>query len=573
MIHELRIHGLGVIEDAVVPFAPGLTVLTGETGAGKTMLLTGLGLLMGARGDATVVREGRDRADVDGEWHLDDHGAAIRQLVEEVGAHLEEEDGSTALILGRTVAAEGRSRAFAGGRLVPSGTLAEITERLIAVHGQSDQLTLRDPRRQRELLDRFAGPAHLARLVDYRRTYREWRDAERERAELLAHRQDRDREAALMRNGIDEIAAVAPESDEDAHLKAKAAVLAHATDLMADVTVAHDLLVGGDETADVESVAQLLGRARRIVERAVTLDPQLVGHVARLDELLGSLDDAASELSSYLRGIEADPQLQTAVEERRQQISVLKRKYGPELADVLAWWAAAEEAVLAADSTDLRLEELTSAADRARAEVGVLAATLTDGRSKAAARLGKAVSKELHGLAMTDAELRIALDTAEAADDFSLEGADEVAMQLRPHAGSDFRPLGKGASGGELSRIMLALEVCLAGVDSVPTFVFDEVDAGIGGKVAVEVGRRLSRLARNAQVIVVTHLPQVAAFADRHVVVAKGSKGQVTSASVRVVEGDDRVQELVRMLSGLEGSASGAEHASELLALASRERQ
>ena len=376
-----------------------------------------------------------------------------------------------------------------------------------------------------------------------------------------------------MRNGIEEIAAVSPEPDEDAQLKAKAAVLAHATDLMADVTVAHDLLVGGDDSADVDSVAQLLGRARRIVERAVTLDPQLVAHVARLDELLGSLDEAASELSAYLRGLDADPQLQAAVEDRRQQISILKRKYGPELADVLTWWASAQDAVLAADSTDLRLEELTVVVERSRVGVETLAAALTDGRTKAAARLGKAVTKELHGLAMADAELRVAVDTASSTDEFGPDGADEVAMLLRPHAGSDFRPLGKGASGGELSRIMLALEVSLAGVDSVPTFVFDEVDAGIGGKVAVEVGRRLARLARSSQVIVVTHLPQVAAFADRHVVVAKGSKGQVTTASVQVVEGDERVQELVRMLSGLEGSASGAEHASELLALASQERQ
>ena len=572
MIHELRIHGLGVIEDAVVPFAPGLTVLTGETGAGKTMLLTGLGLLMGIKGDPGVVRAGSDRADVDGEWRITADSTAVLELLDELGARTEQDNGCTSLILGRSVAAEGRSRALAGGRIVPSGTLAEITERLIAVHGQSDQLMLRDHRRQRDLLDRFAGEAHLSRLAQFRAAYQGWRAIERERDELVGHRQERDREAALLRMGIDEIAAVQPEPDEDEHLKSKAAVLANATDLVAEMAAAHDLLVGGDDSAEEASAVDLVGQARRLVERAVGLDPAVAIHAARLDEALGSIDQAAGELAAYVRGIDAEPQLLAQVEERRQLLAALKRKYGPDLADVLSWWERAQRAVEEVDTTDLRLDRLDAELAGALARTLELAAHLSKGRRAAAKKLSAAVSDELHALAMSDAQLRIDVDTVSGTDSFSADGADDVVMLLRPHAGGEFRPLGKGASGGELSRIMLAIEVVLAGVESVPTFVFDEVDAGIGGKVAVEVGRRLARLARSAQVIVVTHLPQVAAFADRQVVVTKGSEGQVTSATVTVVEGDDRVQELVRMLSGLEGSASGAEHASELLELASRER-
>jgi DNA repair protein RecN (Recombination protein N) len=264
--------------------------------------------------------------------------------------------------------------------------------------------------------------------------------------------------------------------------------------------------------------------------------------------------------------------MQSVVEERRQVLSGLKRKYGPGLDDVLEWWAAAERTVGEVDGTQARIDELTKACSDLGDRVVEHAAAISEGRRVAALRFEADVTSELHALAMSDAELGVVVETADDPEQFTGDGADAIVMLLRPHQGSDFRPLGRGASGGELSRIMLAIEVVLAGVNSVPTFVFDEVDAGIGGKVAVEVGRRLARLSRTAQVIVVTHLPQVAAFADHHVVVTKDGDGRVTSASVTVVEGADRVSELVRMLSGLEGSASGAEHASELLALAERDR-
>jgi len=572
MIEELRIRGLGVIDEAVVPFAPGLTVLTGETGAGKTMVLSGLGLIMGGRADSGLVRADADRADVDGAWRIPvaEAGDLVARL-EEAGAEVEEDGDALLVLLGRSVAGGGRTRAFAGGRSVPAATLADVTEQLIAVHGQADQLMLRDPRRQRELLDLFGGPGVLALRMAFGADHARWRAVERELADLVEHRQDREREAALLRHGIDEIAAVEPAPGEDVALKAQATVLAHATDLLEAVGAAHALLVGGDGV-ESPSVADLLGQAQRSIERARGLDGGLEPVARALDDLAGAASVVAGELAEYARSADADPQRQAEVEQRRQALSDLKRRYGPELDDVLAWWAAAEESVAAVDGADERLAALTGEAAALREAVVAGAEALSRARGQAAHTFAAAVTAELHGLAMPDAALTVEVVTADDPADFTADGADSVAMLLTPHAGSEPRPLGKGASGGELSRIMLAIEVVLAGVNQVPTFVFDEVDAGIGGKVAVEVGRRLSRLARTAQVIVVTHLPQVAAFADRHVVVSKDRTGHVTASSVAVVDGPDRVRELVRMLSGLEDSASGAEHAAELLALAAADR-
>lgn len=577
MIHELRIRALGVIDEAVIPFAPGLTVLTGETGAGKTMVLTGLGLIRGDKADAGLVRKGADHADVDAEWRLpaaapDGWARVVLDRLEEAGGSCEAGSEDVVLLLGRSVAAGGRSRAFAGGRSVPASTLAELGESLMAVHGQADQLLIRDPRRQRELLDLFAGREMLALRSGYAADFAGWRAATRELRDLVQHRQEREREAALLRHGIDEIAAVEPIPGEDETLKVQASVLAHATDLLADVGSAHADLMGGDD-ASQDSVNDILSRARRSLERARGLDESLAPTVEHLDRIAESVSVAAGELAAYAREVDADPARQAEVEERRQAISALKRRYGPELDDVLAWWAAAQASVSAVDGADARFAELAAEVEAMRQRVASGAAAITAQRRAAGERLGAAVTAELHDLAMPDAAITVAIDTTADLEAFTADGADTVTMLLTPHSGSEPRPLGRGASGGELSRIMLAIEVVLAGVDSVPSFVFDEVDAGIGGRVAVEVGRRLARLARTSQVIVVTHLPQVAAFADQHVVVTKDGSGQVTASSVAVVDGPERVRELVRMLSGLEDSQSGAEHAAELLALADADRR
>lgn len=565
MITELRIRGLGVIADAVVPFAPGLTVVTGETGAGKTMVLTGLGLVSGERADPGLVRTGSERADVDAEWRLEP--ATLRTLasrLEDAGVDLEAEGDDQVLLLGRTVAAGGRSRAFAGGRSVPATVLAELSTTLLTVHGQADQLSLRDPRRQRDLLDAFAGAGpDKDRFAE---AFARWRSAGAALRDLVDHRAEREREAALLRHGIAEIAAVAPVEGEDDELKARANALAHSTDLMAELAGAHASLIGDD--GDAPSAVGLLALARRAVDHARALDPRLDAVAERLASLADGLAAAAAEIADHARDVDADPAELARVEERRHAVAELKRRYGPELADVLAWWAQANQTVSQTDDADARIDALRHELAAAAEETRAAAAALTSVRREGAARLGTAVTAELRDLAMPDARLDVDVATVADLDAFTADGADTVTLLLSPHSGADPRPLDRGASGGELSRVMLAVEVVLAGDASVGTFVFDEVDAGIGGKVAVEVGRRLARLARSSQVVVVTHLPQVAAFADRHVVVTKGADGQVTATSVNVVDGPDRVRELVRMLSGLEDSQSGAEHATELLELA-----
>ncbi len=569
MITELRIRGLGVIADAVVPFAPGLTVVTGETGAGKTMVLTGLGLVSGERADPGLVRTGSERADVDAEWRLEP--ATLRTLasrLEDAGVDLEAEGDDQVLLLGRTVAAGGRSRAFAGGRSVPATVLAELSTALLTVHGQADQLSLRDPRRQRDLLDAFAGAGpDKDRFAE---AFARWRSAGAALRDLVDHRAEREREAALLRHGIAEIAAVAPVEGEDDELKARANALAHSTDLMAELAGAHASLIGDD--GDAPSAVGLLALARRAVDHARALDPRLDAVAERLASLADGLAAAAAEIADHARDVDADPAELARVEERRHAVAELKRRYGPELADVLAWWAQADQTVSQTDDADARIDALRHELAAAAEETRAAAAALTSVRREGAARLGTAVTAELRDLAMPDARLDVDVATVSDLDAFTADGADTVTLLLSPHSGADPRPLDRGASGGELSRVMLAVEVVLAGDASVGTFVFDEVDAGIGGKVAVEVGRRLARLARSSQVVVVTHLPQVAAFADRHVVVTKGADGQVTATSVNVVDGPDRVRELVRMLSGLEDSQSGAEHATELLELASADK-
>jgi len=571
MIEELRIRSLGVIEEATIPLGPGLTVLTGETGAGKTMVLSGVNLIMGGRADGSMLRRDADRADVDGQWLLPhDLGSSVRERIDELGGDMEDGDGGTSLLLGRSISASGRSRAFAGGRTVPASVLAEITEQLVAVHGQSDQIHLRDTRRQRELVDRFAGPELVTMLAGFRAALTRLQVVQRELDELVTSQQEREREAGLLRLGIAEIAEIEPLAGEDDDLKSQATVLAHASELVEAASRAHELLTG--DGSDSPNAMDLLGLAARDLERARTMDPaadRLAGDLTRSMEALGIL---AMEVAAYASALDADPARLAQVEERRHQIAELKRRYGPRLDDVLSWWAASEEAVAAVDGADDRRAALESELATLSSVVRSGAEQITAARRVAGTSFGEQVTAELRELAMPDADVVVDIQTAAELADFTNSGADTVSILLAPHRGSEARALGAGASGGELSRLMLAIEVVLAGVDAVPTFIFDEVDAGIGGRVAVEVGRRLARLAGTAQVLVVTHLPQVAAFADAHIVVTKDAGGQVTASSVVQVDGEARVRELVRMLSGLEDSASGAEHASELLELAATER-
>jgi DNA repair protein RecN (Recombination protein N) len=572
VIEELRIQGLGVIDEAVLELAPGLTVLTGETGAGKTMVVAGLGLLFGGRPDAGQVRTGSPRALVEGRLRVPPGSAALER-VEEAGGELD--DG--VLLVGRSVAAEGRSRAWLAGRSVPAALLGELADDVLAVHGQSDQHRLLRPARQRAALDAYGGAPLLTALASYRATYDELLGVQQELDEVTTHARERAQEADLLRFGLGEVDGVGPEPGEDVALDAESERLAHADALVVAAQVAHRALLGDPESTDLVDVLALLAAARRALEPASVHDPRLAQLLARLAELATVAADVGAELASYADSVEVDPTRLEAVHERRAALRGLTRKYGATVDDVLAWADAARERLAALDDDDGRRTRLADRVRALRATLAAQAAELTAVRTEAAQRFAAAVTSEIADLAMPDAALEVALTSVDDLDGldvggrtvaFGPSGVDDISMLLVPHRDAAARPLARGASGGELSRVMLAVEVVLAGADPVPTMVFDEVDAGVGGRAAVEVGRRLARLATTTQVLVVTHLPQVAAFADRHLVVEKSSDGSVTRSGVTPLDDAGRVAELTRMLAGLEGSSTGRAHAEELLATA-----
>ncbi|MEV4927753.1 DNA repair protein RecN [Streptomyces roseoverticillatus] len=575
VLEEMRIRSLGVIDDAVVELSPGFTAVTGETGAGKTMVVTSLGLLLGGRADPALVRMGARSAVVEGRLAVDP-ASPVALRAEEAGAELD--DGT--LLVSRTLSAEGRSRAHLGGRSVPVGLLGELADDLVAVHGQTDQQGLLRPARQRQALDRYAGDAVAAPLAKYADAYRRLRAATTELAELTTRARERAQEADLLRFGLDEVAAVEPLPGEDAELAAEAERLGHAESLASAATAAHAALAGNPEDPEGIDAATLVAGAHRAVEAVRSHDPALAALADRIGEIGILLSDVAGELAGYASGLDADPLRLAAVEERRAALTQLTRKYGPDIAEVLAWAERGAARLGELDGDDERIEELTAERDALRAELGGLAQAVSDARAEAAERFAEAVTAELAELAMPHARVTFAIRQTEVADAdngidvggravaYGPHGADEVELLLAPHPGAVPRPIAKGASGGELSRVMLAVEVVFAGSAPVPTYLFDEVDAGVGGKAAVEVGRRLARLARTAQVVVVTHLPQVAAFADRHLVVEKTHEGSVTRSGVQAMEGEDRIRELSRMLAGQEDSELARAHAEELLAAA-----
>jgi DNA repair protein RecN (Recombination protein N) len=573
MIEELRITSLGVIQESVLELGPGFTAITGETGAGKTMVVTALGLLLGQRADSGAVRTGARAARVEGLVDAGASGPALRAAVDAAGGEVE--DGR--LLLARQVSAEGRSRAFAGGAAVPVSTLSSLADSLVAVHGQSDQHRLLQPAAQRDALDSFAGSTVLAMRDRFGAGHAALRATESELADVVRTARERAREADLLRLGLEEVTAVDPRSGEDAELAAEEARLGFADTLRTAAEQARELLSADDGPDALGSVSA----ARRLLDGVRGHDAEAAGLADRLAELSYLLSDLAADVSSYASGLETDPARLAAVSERRSALGALTRKYGETVDDVLAWAERSAERLLDLDDTDGRIAALTSRRDRIRAELAGLAAALSAARSEAAARLAQVVTAELASLAMPHAELRVEVSVTEDPQGLAVDGrtlrltptgVDDVELLLAANKGAEPRPLGRGASGGELSRVMLAVEVALAATDPVPTFVFDEVDAGVGGAAAVEVGRRLALLARHAQVLVVTHLPQVAAFADRHVKVVKSSDGTVTTSGLTTLDEAGRVRELSRMLAGLEDSRTALAHAQELLATARRSR-
>lgn len=580
VLAEMRIQGLGVIEEALLELHAGFTVVTGETGAGKTMVVTGLHLLSGGRAEASKVRNGMLKAFVEGRFTVGKDDAAAR-IVTDSGADVDE-DGSVIAL--RTVAADGRSRAHLGGRSVPVGVLAELSEQVIAVHGQNDQLRLLRPAEQRAVIDRFAGEDVGGPLARYRQVREEWLAVLTELSERSNRSREMAQQADLLKHGLNEIDAVAPEPGEDVELTEQIKRLAAVDELRAMATESHAAVSGAqDGDPDAPGALGLVGEAVRRLASAE--DSALRDLVPRLEEASTLLSDVGAELGSYVENLDADPALLEKVLARQADLKRLTRKYAADVDGVLAWAEDARRRLESMDTSEEALAGLALRRDELAVQLVAHATEVSAARGKAAAELATAITKELSGLAMGQAELEITVEQrpAEHGDRQALaidghavhagpDGVDEVELLLRAHNGAPPLPVHKAASGGELSRVMLAIEVVLAHADTVQTLVFDEVDAGVGGRAAVEIGRRLARLARTHQVLVVTHLPQVAAFADQHLVVDKGTSGGVTRSGVKTLDQGDRVRELARMLAGMDGTETGRAHAEELLATAEKDK-
>jgi len=560
VIEELGIRDLGVIAEATLPLGPGFTAVTGETGAGKTMVVTALGLLLGARSDAAAVRAGAKQAWVEGRWLLADP-EAVAERVAETGGEIEAGE----LLLGRSVSAEGRSRAVVGGRSAPVGVLAELGEALVVVHGQADQQRLRSATAQREALDRFGGAPLAAALEAYRSGFEAWKADAAELATLRAEHDARAREAEELREALDELETIDPQAGEDEQLHERSERLTNLEELRLAAAQARELVSAEEAVDDAPDAVGLVEGARRQLERVAGFDAALAPIAEALTNAGFLLADAAAELSGYLASLDADSARELElVQERRALLAGLARRHGS-LDEALEFRRTGGLRLVELDGDDDRIVQLEASVDRLRGELDRLADEVSALRSAAAERLASAVTAELAALAMPDAVLSVSVEPLEEP---GLHGRDQVQILLRPHPGAEPRSVSKGASGGELSRVMLAIEVVIGAVDPVPTFVFDEVDAGVGGAAAIEIGRRLAKLAERSQVIVVTHLAQVAAFAGNHLSVVKGTDGQVTSSSVRQLLGAEREAEMARLLSGLTDSEIGLAHARELLEIA-----
>lgn len=570
MLAEIAISNLGVIRHASAELAPGLTVLTGETGAGKTMVVTGLRLLTGGRADASRVRTGAQEAVVEGALSIADLPestlSAVHAIAEGAGAG-PDENGE--YVVSRAVKATGRSSAHLGGRKVPAATLGDLAGHLLTIHGQNDQLRLLAPEQQLAALDRFE-PAIAQKLSSYRDVYVQWREAAKDLKERTEKRLELAQEMDRLRFAIEEIDAVAPVDGEDADLVATINRLQDVDALReaaqtALVAIDGAEAVGGYSAEAEEAASDLVGRAQAALVGASDEELRELG--VRLGEVAGVLADVSAELGSFTADLPTDPDELERLLQRQQELKGLTRKYAPDIAGVLAWREKAGKRLSKIDTSEEAIDELKRRVADLEAELKKRAAALTKARNKAAKNLGEAVTEELHGLAMPKAQLRVELAEAK----FGRDGADAVEITLAPNSALEPKPLATSASGGELSRVMLALEVILSESSAGGTLVFDEVDAGVGGRAAVEIGRRLARLALRHQVIVVTHLPQVAAYANTHLHVSKDVGDEAVTSGVGNLTDEQRIEELARMMAGLDDSDTGRAHAAELFKRAQRE--
>ena len=552
MIENLSIRSLGVISSAQLELTKGFTAITGETGAGKTMLLTGLGLLLGERADSSVVRSGEKQLVVEGRIISADKNLHAR--LEDLGAEVEAGE----ILINRIVSSDGRSKAAIGGISVPVSVLNSVAQELVAVHGQSEQIRLRSLAKQRDALDAFGGEKLLQALSVYSQVFQQYKELQ-QRLERLRSSSEQDAfKIERLKEQIAELQRIAPVEGELQEVSGQLERLSNVESLRLAASEVYEIVAG--EELDVRSQ---LGRAKRTLESSS--DPKLRDLAQQIADATAVVNEIALDISSYLTDLDADPQTLDALQRRKAELTALERKYGSTSDELSQLLPSLQAELLDLDSSDEQLGKLEIQMAATESQLAKAAGQLSELRISAAEKLAKSVSEELAKLAMADAKLSISVSPSGEFDSF---GADRVEFLLMNHAGSEPRPLSKGASGGELSRIMLAIELVLAGKQPLPTMIFDEVDAGVGGAAAVELGRRLKKLADSTQVIVVTHLPQVAAFADQQIQIFKDQSGGVSASSVRVLSSEERVKELARMLSGSSDSEVALSHAKELLSQA-----
>jgi DNA repair protein RecN (Recombination protein N) len=550
MLTELRIRNFAIIESVTLPLGEGFNVLSGETGAGKSIIVGALGLLLGERASADLIRSGAEKATVEGVFDVSSV-RGIAKLADEKGIEVEDDT----LVLKREIATGGRGRAWINGAPVTATVLAEIGRQLVNLHGQHDAQTLLDGESQRSILDAFGGAETLADQV--RGTHGELSTVRREISTLTSRRAEAEKRADYLRHVAKEIEDARLSPGEDTKLEDEARVLENADELRTLATTLNDLLSGEEA-----SVLGQLGAAQRPLTSIERIDPS----VARMQELFDAgfyaLQELARSVEDYAGSVDLDPSRLEEVRQRRDRLFGLLKKYGPALDNVIEAGRSARAELDLIDTAQFDLANLTAREVEARRRLSGEAEKLSDMRLLAGKKLAKSVDALLPQLGMPDGKFAVALISR---DEPTAEGAEDVEFRVALNVGHEDRPLARVASGGELSRVMLALKTILARVDHVPTLIFDEVDAGIGGRVGLQVGDTLRRVAKEHQVFAISHLPQIAARAHHHIVVAKGAKGGVTTADISVLQGTSRVNEIARMLGGDPESKVSRAHAKELL--------
>jgi DNA repair protein RecN (Recombination protein N) len=552
VLEELHVARLGVVEDATLALAPGLNVLSGETGAGKTLITVGLALALGARAASGMVRPGERSSAVEARFRLPEADPDLSPWLDDAEAGQNSESPEVEVILARTVGADGRSSARIGGRLAPASALVATGDGLVEIHGQQQADRLLSKGAQMEFLDRYTGPEHLDAVAGYRARHRELREVRAALAQLEQGERERERERDLLEYQIREIEAANVVPGETASLEQEESRLSHAERIL-ELAATSEHAVGEEGGA-----ADGLRQAAAALEATASLDSQATDLASRAVALVAEADDVLADVRSYRDSVQADPVRLEEVRARIQALKGLERKYGDGEEGILAYLEQARSRLSGLEGQGERRAELEAQLGHLDAQVSALASQVSEGRARSAPRLGSALTAEVQELGMPGAQVEVKV---EPIDGLGPDGAERVEFVFAGSPEQPALPLARAASGGELSRVMLACRSVLATLDDVPTLVFDEVDAGIGGRTALAVATRLADLGRSRQVVVVTHLAQIAARADRHFVVTK----RAGTASVRTVEGEDRVEELARMLSGTTGEVSLA-HARELMA-------